>query len=385
MPTDPQNPADIQIENPSIIIEPVVNGSQIEILTTNVVNIINDLASGLATGSLPTGVNGEPDQEFRVQYAYEAKRALNLVGKFRREKAGLVEGEIDTTIKSISAEDFDALITARIKEYISKITINDGSGFEAGRDAAAGDPRVSIPQDPNTIVNEQLRKDLTGYYKEQILQWVSDVFMNEDNSAGIKAGIDSLKELVDFLNAPNSAGATGLLNRVGILENEMDAAEARLKALDYRPLNAMDSTPKGRVTAIEDNIGSFIEYSKQDVPDDHEPLTVRESIAKEIRDRKTDVENLWAEVGTDLDAVNANTLRGNHAKLKADFETEKANSDANDTLIATSLTTSNTQITAINNQLSQIGTITSFTNATAKIAAVRSEVIAKFKTAAQSR
>lgn len=374
--------ADITITDPEIIVQPAVGDSQIEVLTNNVVNIINDLASGLATGSLSTGP-GEPDQEFRVQYAYEAERALKLVGKFRREASGVLEGNIDTNDGPINASDFDALITARIKEYISKITINDGSGFEAGRNSDPNAPKIAIPQDANTIVNAQLRKDLLGYYKEQILSWVSDVFMNGE---GVKAGVDSLKELIDFLNDPTNANASNLLNRVTSLETRATNAEDRLTALDHVKTGPTDTIPDGRVTLIEKNIGSVTEYATAaDSPAQHTGLTVRESIAKEIRDRKTADELIHTEIGSDSDASDANTLRGNHAELKRQFLTEKTNSDANDALIAQHLQTYKTQITAVNSQISQIGTVVSFTNAKNQIAEVKSSIITKFKNAALNR
>jgi hypothetical protein len=365
---------DIIIQDPSLIATPAVGDSKIEVLTQNVVNIINDLASGLSTGSLLIDPQDPASaQEFRVQYAYEADRAIKLVGQFRRESAGVTEGIIDPDTSVIDATAFDALITARIKEYIAKITINDGQGSTAVKDANGNYIGTSIPVRPNTIFNEGLYTDLTTYYKEQILRWVSDVFMD---GTGVKEGVDSLKELMDFLNDPNNASVGQLLNRVTELENRVWK--------DQVSLTKRTDDLEQRASDIETDIGSTIpEYTDATLPADHTGLHVRQSIGKEIKDRLNADKAIKDDIGKDSDQFNSapnatNTVRGTISQLRREFETEKANSDANDTLIEDKFKLYKNRVDALNTQASIIGVDTSFDKAIKAVKDTRASIISSF-------
>ena len=354
--------ADITITDPEIIVQPAVDASKIELVTNNVVQIINDLAQGLATGSININPNDPTStpEEFRVQYAFEAQRARDLIGKFRRESGNDLHGVIDSNETVLTASEFDALLTARIQEYISKITINDGTGFEAGRNADPNTPQTPIAPRANAILNEGLRQDLMGYYKEQILLWVSDVFMDADGT-GVKAGIDSIKELLDVLNDPTNANATGVLNRITSLESRATALETRATAIETDIGSASDASTKTTVRGVIQKL--------------------REDLSAEVTNRENADTNIWNEIGTDGDLSPVSTVLGKIQKLRDDFTTEKDNSDANDDKIETHLVEYKNQIQKLNTFVSSIGTQASFERAEAKVVETRNLMFNKFRTA----
>ena len=286
------------------------NITNIENITNNVVQIINDLASGLASGTIAASGPLSPAQEIRVALAVEAEKAINLIGSFA--------GHTGTTI---SATDFDALLTTRIAEYIAKITIN--------------------PNRPNETIHTKLSEDLTQgtWYKEIILGWVNTTFIKGE---GLEQGVDSLKELIALLENGEAGSVIGriltletdsklLKDQVYGAQNSQDEPIAgtlhfRTGALEERARVLEDTTiPAERAARIaedkrinEDVIGLAYDVSK-------DGQTVKGTIQK-LRDEFT-AEQTWRESKDDAHDIAVNNINTAFNALNADFQ-KVGNKDA---------------------------------------------------------